>query len=74
MAKLDELRVEGSKKREDFLKKVKRHEVGGDERGVEVVELMGDELIEAMEGGGCRRGGTHLREVCKCVKSGELYM
>lgn len=58
LAELDELRVESSEKREDFLEEVKGHEVGREERVVEVVELVGEELVEAMEG-----GGTHLRAV-----------
>lgn len=53
LTQLDEVRVQSCKKRKYFLKKVKGHEIGGDEGVIELVELEGQEVVEAMEGSGC---------------------
>lgn len=57
LAEEEELGVESCEEGEDLVEEVKGHEVGGEEGGVEVVELLGEEVVEAMEGG----GGAHLR-------------
>lgn len=67
MAELNKVGVESSEKREDLVEKVKGHEVGGEEGMIKVVELVGEEVVEAMEGGGGARRGTHFRTEDVCM-------